>query len=423
MMSHIDVTSKPSFHGVVFAVETQLSPSSHRSFSHTQLIKMTYKTLRISLVFAIFAMFNPASYGQSQSESIDALHLRSPAWSGNVVHWESSVLLDSNDSDNAELRLARPAQKILALRAANRTETLDPAVDIVLATSGRSVSVRSTGGFPTIPTETLYKAPNAAQSYRHRTGNENQWLLYAPGRWFHDRNVEVTYEVIEQADEPELKPTRGALPRCMSRLVAKLPLRIGVSGDSISTGLDASLTADARPHQSGYIGLIQSQLAHDFSADIQIANRSIAGWSIANGNEDAAQLLAAPLDLVIIAYGMNDVGRRDPKWFQDQLRRLILTVQNRQPEAEIVIVSPMLGNPEWVHTPPDMFGPYRDAMLACVGPGVALADVTEVWTWMSRHKHFLDMTGNGLNHPNDFGHRLYAQCFLQLLPISTSVQK
>ena len=55
-------------------------------------------------------------------------------------------------------------------------------------------------------------------------------------------------------------------------------------------------------------------------------------------------------------------------------------------------------------------------MQSFVGPGVALADVTEVWTWMNRHKHFLDLTGNGLNHPNDFGHRLYAQCILQLLP-------
>jgi hypothetical protein len=27
----------------------------------------------------------------------------------------------------------------------------------------------------------------------------------------------------------------------------------------------------------------------------------------------------------------------------------------------------------------------------------------------------LDLTGNGLNHPNDFGHRLYAQAILEYL--------
>ncbi|MBX7074950.1 MAG: hypothetical protein K1X71_17550 [Pirellulales bacterium] len=31
------------------------------------------------------------------------------------------------------------------------------------------------------------------------------------------------------------------------------------------------------------------------------------------------------------------------------------------------------------------------------------------------HRHDLDLTGNGLNHPNDFGHRLYAQTILALL--------
>jgi hypothetical protein len=46
---------------------------------------------------------------------------------------------------------------------------------------------------------------------------------------------------------------------------------------------------------------------------------------------------------------------------------------------------------------------------------VALADVTQVWTEMLRQKPDFDLTGNGLNHPNDFGHRLYAQALLQVL--------
>jgi len=33
---------------------------------------------------------------------------------------------------------------------------------------------------------------------------------------------------------------------------------------------------------------------------------------------------------------------------------------------------------------------------------------------MLEHKHDFDLTGNGLNHPNDFGHRLYAQTLLSL---------
>jgi hypothetical protein len=38
-----------------------------------------------------------------------------------------------------------------------------------------------------------------------------------------------------------------------------------------------------------------------------------------------------------------------------------------------------------------------------------------VWTVVeSRKKHF-DLTGNGLNHPNDSGHRLYATTILSVI--------
>jgi lysophospholipase L1-like esterase len=121
--------------------------------------------------------------------------------------------------------------------------------------------------------------------------------------------------------------------------------------------------------------------------------------------------------LIIVAYGMNDVGRKDPDWFADQTRKIIDHAAAASPETEILLVSPMLGNKEWIHTPREMFALYRDQLKSLVSPGVALADVTEVWTLLLRKKHDLDLTGNGLNHPNDFGHRLYAQTVLQLLTL------
>ncbi len=62
-----------------------------------------------------------------------------------------------------------------------------------------------------------------------------------------------------------------------------------------------------------------------------------------------------------------------------------------------------------------MFDLHRDELQALTGPGIALADLTNVWENLLTHKHFLDLTGNGLNHPNDCGHRLYAQAILSLL--------
>jgi hypothetical protein len=62
-----------------------------------------------------------------------------------------------------------------------------------------------------------------------------------------------------------------------------------------------------------------------------------------------------------------------------------------------------------------MFFAYRDAMQGVVQDGESLVDLTEIWQQLLERKHDLDLTGNGLNHPNDFGHRLYAQAILESL--------
>ena len=119
--------------------------------------------------------------------------------------------------------------------------------------------------------------------------------------------------------------------------------------------------------------------------------------------------------MLIVAYGMNDVGRRDPNWFGQQAVIIHERAKAKLPNLEIIWVSTMLGNKEWIHTPRDMFSKYRDELVKRTGPDSALADLTAVWEELLEHKHDLDLTGNGLNHPNDFGHRLYAQAILQKL--------
>ncbi len=112
---------------------------------------------------------------------------------------------------------------------------------------------------------------------------------------------------------------------------------------------------------------------------------------------------------------MNDVGRKDPECFLKQSQIIDQRAREKLPNLEIIWVAPMLGHSEWVHTPREMFEKYRDELKKLVGPTSRLADLTSVWTKLLEHKHDYDLTGNGLNHPNDFGHRLYAQCILEVL--------
>ena len=87
----------------------------------------------------------------------------------------------------------------------------------------------------------------------------------------------------------------------------------------------------------------------------------------------------------------------------------------------LFLVATMLGNDQWHHTPRAMFPLYLDALKSLAEPdgkpaqGIALADLTSLWTEMLKRKRDSDLTGNGVNHPCDFGHRVYASAVLSLL--------
>ena len=345
----------------------------------------------------------------SLRERLPEMNLLELAWASPVVRRESGILLKKADGP-ATARLAFPASELIEVSTADRHRAF---ADAKLSSDGLTVTFTKTDPLQTISYEDLFPPKDSPNSYKHRLGNPNQNLLYRPGRWFHDRNVEITYRRRDAA-KGKLE-VHGTLPKTLAKLKAGRPLTIGISGDSISTGLDASALAKAFPNQPGYPDLVAAQLEVTYAVPIKLKNRAVGGWSVANGVADLDRLLAETPDLVIVAYGMNDVGRRDPDWFSKQTKTILDRIRTANPEIEVILVSPMLGNGEWVHTPREMFAKYRDELRKLCGPGVALADLTAVWELMLENKHDLDLTGNGLNHPNDFGHRLYAQAILARL--------
>ncbi|HEY3788951.1 MAG TPA: GDSL-type esterase/lipase family protein, partial [Urbifossiella sp.] len=348
----------------------------------------------------------------SIEETLADLHLLDSIWTSPIVHRESSILLQEKPGDPIIARLAFPAAEILEIASADRRQRFDRR-DVLLSKDGLTLTFAKPQPIEPILGRQLFVPKGSPQSYSARVGLPDESLMYHPGRWFHDRNVEITYR---RRGSSEFAPERlGTLPRTAARLRAGQSFSIGISGDSISTGLDASAMVKAAPNQPGYAELIVAQLQAKFDSRITLKNRAVSGWSVANGVNDLDKLLAEKPHLIVLAYGMNDVGRRDPKWFGDQTRTLLERIHKANQEIEVILVSPMLGNSEWTATPREMFPRYRDELKRLAGPGVALADVTGVWELLLKNKHDLDLTGNGLNHPNDFGHRLYAQTILSLL--------
>lgn len=342
------------------------------------------------------------------------LGLREPVGSGAVARRESAVLRAAAAGEPARARLADPAARIISVATADGREVLEAGTGWHHEPGSAEIVVAHPPPVPPILDADRFLPENAPHAYRHRAGDPRQWLLYRPGRWFHDRDLEITYERAADAAPPPVV-CHGSLPRTRARLAEGKPFVIGVSGDSISTGLDASEITAAPPCQPGWPDLVVAQLRVAVSARVTHVNRAVAGWSVADGVADLDTLLEAGPDLVIVAYGMNDVGRRDPAWYRERTEAIVRRVQEKRPEADVLLVATMLGNDEWIHTPREMFDRYRDELEGLVGEGVALVDMTAVWESQLRSKEMYDLTGNGLNHPNDFGHRLYARGVLEML--------
>lgn len=362
----------------------------------------------------------PPTAEKALREFLPELKLLEPVWSAPVVHRESSVVLQMRPDGPLTARLAFAAAEVLEIATADRKHRFDVARDATLSADGLVLTFSPSDHLQPIRASEFFPPKDAPNSYRHRTGRPEQNLLYRPGRWFHDHDLEITYRrrtTDAPTPAPELlaESPSGKLPKTVARLRARQPLTLGISGDSISTGADASALAKTPPFQPGFADLVAAQLHATYGSEITLKNRAVGGWSVANGLQDLDKLLAEKPQLIVVAYGMNDVGRRDPAWFGEQTKALVERIRDSDSEPEVILVSSMLGHAEWVHTPREMFAKYRDELKKLTGPGVALADVTALWALLLEHKHDLDLTGNGLNHPNDFGHRLYAQSILALL--------
>ena len=197
----------------------------------------------------------------------------------------------------------------------------------------------------------------------------------------------------------------------------KKPLTIALLGDSISTGCNASGWAHGAPFQPPYQDLFVMNLERKYGSAITLKNFAVGGtdtsWGLANIGK-VFEVEVKP-DLVILAFGMNDSAGRPAKDYQSNIGAMVEAVRKDVPDAEFILVATMVGNPDWVTLKQELFPQYRDALAELCGPGIALADMTTLWTEFLQRKQDRDLTGNGVNHPNDFGHRVYAQVLSALL--------
>jgi len=325
-----------------------------------------------------------------------------PFWRSTWMRGESLFFVDRGDGV-ATARLLFDRVEQIELTTAAGDIVFDAARDFVVDSASGIISLIAGSRIPSATLEELYPA-------------DDPFVLIGDGAEFHRRQVAATY--VHPAGEwtgyvPRF--ARAGLPRTIARLSAAQPLTICVTGDSISEGYNASGVTGAPPFQPPYAQLVYAELERAYGSCIDLRNFSVSGWTADDGAADVERVGAARPDLAIVAYGMNDSGYAEAPHFSANIRAIVDGIRAASPDAEFVLVSPMLPNPRWSYPNIERFAAYRDALAGMCGPGVALADLTTLWRDLLARKSVHDLTGNGINHPNDFGHRLYADVILSLL--------
>lgn len=332
-----------------------------------------------------------------------------PFWTSTMMDGESLLFVKEGDVARAPL-LFMPTR----VRAVRGTIAFEEGRDWTWTPGAKELTLPAGSRIPSRTAAEL-RRPAGSQRYRltHRDGGGE--ILFGGGHEYHDLQVEVTYEHAPGLWKGPVPAFSERLPRTAARLEAKQPLTIALLGDSISTGCNASGWAKTAPFQPAWQDLFARQLEAVHGSKVLLKNFAVGGTNSDWGLKTIAKVVESAPDLVLLAFGMNDSGGVAADVYHANLKGMVEAVRQAHPPSEFILVATMLANPDWTALRHERFPEYRDRLASLCGAGVELADLSGVWAEFHRHKRDLDLTGNGVNHPNDFGHRVYAQVLSNLL--------
>ena len=339
-------------------------------------------------------------------------------WNGEEVFEESGMFAASD-----RLGLLCPATKILWVSAHCENTVYEAGRDFICV-PGSDELIRPAGSHIPLVPDSILRPTADLRLHPHPQANAIANAVDGGNLMFCNRNeialrqVDVSYIRIGQGFVSGIDRQLSRLPRTRARLAAGQSLRVTLIGDSISEGYNATEFVKSAPYAPPYMKQVCMELAGRYRAEVPLTNRALASTGIQYAEKIADRWCGDRPDLLVVAYGMNNFSNTPVEDFIAMLEEIIAKGKAASPEMEFLVVTPMTGNPQWRPTVPGPDAIYAQAMrdfVAGQGPETALADVQMVWRKILERKKFYDLTGNGVNHPNDYGHRIYASVILEVL--------
>lgn len=250
----------------------------------------------------------------------------------------------------------------------------------------------------------------------------------------------VTYTHRDKWAGFQPKTCGESLPRSMEKLRAGGDFHLTLYGDSITAGWEASgcneraidmvtlgeyhVSLWHAPYQPAWAELVTNALQARYpQSNVIKTNRAAGGSTVQWGVEHAAELVPpCKPDLIMLGFGMNSM-QESAEDYRRAILSIIRTIRKECHDCEFVLMSPMIPNPEIKGFQNNQLPAQQGVLyqIAAELEGVCIAPVHSVFREMTaRGKHYLELTGNCINHPNDFSVRVYAQTVLRTLGVDGS---
>lgn len=254
------------------------------------------------------------------------------------------------------------------------------------------------------PTRCLYKF------------NEPRFLMFGESNFMSDKQIAITYKHKGHWDLFRQKRQSEKVNRFIQKLKNKQETTVVFYGDSITVGCNSSGTpfgGNVPPYAESWSVMITEYLKEKHETKINYVNTAVGGMATKWGVDNYIDLvLKYNPDLVVIGFGMND-GSLPKEEHIKQIMTIVDGIKETNPGCDIVLISTTVPNSEstWVLAQETYIEEYEKLDL----DHVAIVDMTHMHLDLLKKKRFKDMSGNNINHPNDFLVRVYAQSILEVM--------
>lgn len=349
--------------------------------------------------------------------------LLAPVWDSKDVLGETGVIVGK---DGCVRLLGMPIAGSVVVKNTLQDVLYEEGVDYVL--DGNQIKRVEGGSLPYFEMEDYFmKAPNhevvlkADPAKTDVPFDEQRYVFFAEGAKVLNRYISVSYKT-EKPFAKGLIEGDSALQAFVNGLKEKKQARIKFYGDSITVGCNASGTqygGNVSPYLPDWITLVKTYLEEKYDATLTVENHAVGGWSSVNGIDSFEEKCSDGLDktdLLCVGFGANDLFT-EPEHFKKNLQGMMDKYFKANPNGSVLLYSTLLPNSQLIGWRVNQTL-FEDVLFALKkeNANVGVAKVSSVYLAMEASgKPTRDWLANSVNHPSDFGVRIYAQTILKTL--------